>query len=153
MDCNLQGSTVHGISQARMLEWVAISFSMGSSRHKDWTWVSWLGRWILYHQGGPGYIYVHVCVCVCIRHSVMLKSLQPHGLQLVRLLCPWNSPGKNTEVCCHSLLKRIFPTQVLNSGLPHCGQILYYLRHWGSPGIRVDAAKYICICHMWRFFA
>ena len=62
MDCNLPDSTVHEISQARILEWVAISFSRGSSRHKDWTRVSWLGRWILYHQGGSGYI----CVCVCV---------------------------------------------------------------------------------------
>ena len=30
MDCNLQGSSVHGIFQARVLEWVAISFSRGS---------------------------------------------------------------------------------------------------------------------------
>ena len=31
MDCSLPGSSVHGISQARLLEWVAISFSRGSS--------------------------------------------------------------------------------------------------------------------------
>ena len=35
MDCTLQGSSVHGISQARVLEWVAISFSRGSSRPRD----------------------------------------------------------------------------------------------------------------------
>ena len=29
------------------------------------------------------------------------QTLQPHGLQTTRLLCPWNSPGKNTEVSCH----------------------------------------------------
>ena len=40
MDCNLPGSSVHGIFQARVLEWVAISFSRGSSRPRDWTWVS-----------------------------------------------------------------------------------------------------------------
>ena len=32
MDCNLPGSSVLGVSQAKMLEWVAISFSRGSSR-------------------------------------------------------------------------------------------------------------------------
>ena len=40
MDYILPGSSVHGIFQARVLEWVAISFSRGSSRHRDWTRVS-----------------------------------------------------------------------------------------------------------------
>ena len=39
-DCNLRGSSVHGIFQARVLEWVAISFSRGSSQPRDWTQVS-----------------------------------------------------------------------------------------------------------------
>ena len=33
--------------------------------------------------------------CVCVTHSVMSNSLQPRGLWPTRLLCPWNSPGKN----------------------------------------------------------
>jgi len=37
-----------------------------------------------------------------------------------RLLCPWDSPGKNTGVGCHLLLQRIFPTQALNPGLLLC---------------------------------
>ena len=36
--------------------------------------------------------------------SVVSDSLRPHGLYPTRLLCPWNSPGKNTGVGCHSLL-------------------------------------------------
>ena len=40
MDCSPQGSSVPGILQARILEWVAISFSRGSSRSRDRTWVS-----------------------------------------------------------------------------------------------------------------
>ena len=39
-DCSLPGSSIHGILQARILEWVAISFSRGSSRPRDWTRVS-----------------------------------------------------------------------------------------------------------------
>ena len=52
VDCSLPGSSVHGISQARILEWVAVSFSRGSSQPRDWTYVSWvlyIPRWILYH--------------------------------------------------------------------------------------------------------
>ena len=41
MDCSLPGSSVHGILQVRILEWVAIAFSKGPSRSRDWNWVSW----------------------------------------------------------------------------------------------------------------
>ena len=40
---------------------------------------------------------------------------------------------KNTGVVCHFLLQGIFPTQGLNSGLPHCRQTLTHLSHQGSP--------------------
>ena len=40
MSCSLPGSSVHEISQARRLEWVAVSFSKGSSQPRDWTQVS-----------------------------------------------------------------------------------------------------------------
>ena len=40
----------------------------------------------------------------------------PHGLWPARLLCPWDSPGKNTGVHCHALLQGIFPTQGSNLG-------------------------------------
>ena len=40
MDCSLPGSSLHGILQARVLEWVAIAFSRGSSQPRDRTWVS-----------------------------------------------------------------------------------------------------------------
>ena len=48
------------------------------------------------------------------------------------LLCPWDFPGKSTGVGCHFLLQRIFPTQGLNPGLPHCRQTLYHLSHQGT---------------------
>ena len=56
MDCNLPGSSVHGISQARMLEWIAISFSRESFWLRDWTCVSCMGRQFLYelsYKGSP----------------------------------------------------------------------------------------------------
>ena len=42
MGCSHPGSSVHGILQARILEWVAISFSRGSFQPRDWTQVSWI---------------------------------------------------------------------------------------------------------------
>ena len=52
MGCSLLGSSVHGIFQARILEWVAISYSRGSSQARDRTCVSFIfciGMQILYH--------------------------------------------------------------------------------------------------------
>ena len=44
------------------------------------------------------------------------EALRPHELQPIRLLCPWDSPRKNTGVGCHALLQGIFLTQGLK---PH----------------------------------
>ena len=52
VDCSPPGSSVHGISQARILGWVAISCSRGSSGSRDWTFISCFSctdRWIPYH--------------------------------------------------------------------------------------------------------
>ena len=60
MDCSPPGSTVHGIFQARILEWVAISFSRVSSWPRDWTQVSCIVRRRFYrlsHQGS-GHIII-----------------------------------------------------------------------------------------------
>ena len=49
MDCSSSGISVRGILQARILEWVARSFSMESSQLRDWTCISGIGKQILYH--------------------------------------------------------------------------------------------------------
>ena len=49
MDCSPPGSSVHGISQARILEQIAISYSGGSPQPRARTHISCISRWILYH--------------------------------------------------------------------------------------------------------
>ena len=49
MDYSPSGSSVHRIFQTRILEWVVISFSQGSSQTRDQTHISCFGRWIFYH--------------------------------------------------------------------------------------------------------
>ena len=54
MDCSWRGSFAHGILQTRILEWVAILFSRGSSQPRDWTQIFCISRQILSslsHQG------------------------------------------------------------------------------------------------------
>ena len=61
MDCSPPGSSVHEISQTRLLEWVAISFSRGSSQPRDQTHVTCIGRWtlLLNHQGSSSMQIIH----------------------------------------------------------------------------------------------
>ena len=75
MDCSLLGSSVHGIFQARVLEWGAIAFSernAAAAAAKS-------------HQSCP--------------------TLRPHRWQPTGLPRPWDSPSKNTGVGCHFLLQ------------------------------------------------
>ena len=82
--------------------------------------------------------------------SVVSDSLWPHGLQPIRILCPWDSPGKNTGVGCRSLLQGIFPSQGLNPCLLHCGHILYPLSHRGSPKLkRMEKKEKVLLLYCW----
>ena len=73
------------------------------------------------HISAPGYHPSYtVCVLSCF---VVSNSVRPYGPQPTRLLCPWDSPDKNTGVSCCSLLQGIFPIQESNPYLLH-------LLHW-----------------------
>ena len=68
MDCSLTGSCIQRILQARILEWVAMPSSRGSSRSGI---ISYIDRWVLYHKNhlrSP----LRVCVCVCCVHMCVL---------------------------------------------------------------------------------
>ena len=74
----------------------------------------------------------------------MSDSLQPHGLQFARLLCPWDFSGKNTGVGCHFLPQGIFLTQVLKLCLLlllHWQTDSLPLRHLGSCYILYNISK------------
>ena len=111
-DCSPSGSSVHGILQARILEWVAISFSRGSSWPRDWTFISCIERQILYCLNHKGSLCLLVQSCPTFHNP--MDWLQP-----TRLLCPWYFPGQNTELGCHFLLQGIFLNQGSNLHLLH----------------------------------
>ena len=89
-----------------------------------------------------------------VKSQVLSNSLRPHRLKPTRLLCSWDSPGKNTGVGCHFLLQGIFPIQGSNLGLPHSRQTLYCLSHQGSPKKakhhRIDAFELWCCRRLLR---
>ena len=96
---SLPGSSVHEISQARIVGWVAIFYSRRSSRSKDRTQVSCIDRWIPYHWA-TNYLAAAAAVS-----SVVSDSVRPHRWRPTRLPRPWDSPGKNTGLGCHFLLQ------------------------------------------------
>ena len=59
------------------------------------------------------------CALIC---SVLSESLRLHGEQSVRLLCPWDSPGKSAAVGCQALLQGVFQTQGWS---PHLQRLLH----------------------------
>ena len=69
-------------------------------------------------------LVAHSCLSLCDPMECSLPGSSIHG----------DSPGKTTGVgCC--VLRTVFQTQGSNPGLPHCRQVLYHLRHQGSPRI------------------
>ena len=88
-DYSPPGFSLHGILQARILEWVAIFFSRGYSRPRNWTQVSCIaGRFLTIWATGES--------------QVMSDSLWPHGLQRTRPPCPslsqWCHPTISSSV-------------------------------------------------------
>ena len=77
----------------------------------------------------------------CESESCSMDSWRPCGLH-----SPWKSPGQNTRVGSLSLLHRVFPTQRLNPGFPHCRWILYQLSHQGSL---MSPSYLLSVRHSW----
>ena len=92
MDCSLPGFSVHGILQARILEWVTISFSRGSSRPRDRTWVSriWGRSFNLWATGKPfnNLRYANDTTLMAESKeelkSLLMKVKEESGLQLIQ---------------------------------------------------------------------
>ena len=96
-------------NEGRIISSISSAGKTRQSHTKEWNWIT-----NLYH--------------VCVSRLIVSDSLQTHGLWPSRLLCPWNSPGKNTGVHCHFLLQGVF----LNLGLLPCREMLYYLSYQRS---------------------
>ena len=80
MDCRLSGSSVHGIFQARVLEWIAISFSRGSYRPHNQTQVSCIaGRhftvWATRSCINSFIKYLYVCICSWMHTLIQFSSV------------------------------------------------------------------------------
>ena len=79
MDCSLPGSSIHRILQARILEWVALSFSRRSSPPRDRTCIFCIGRLILYQLVTWEALQYCSRLIILIAAAASAKSLQPCG--------------------------------------------------------------------------
>ena len=133
MDCSLPGSSAHGIFQARVLEWVAMPSSRGSSLPRDRT-PCLLCLLNLLQQAGslplapprkPLYIVV-----VVVQSLSSVQLLRPHGLQHARHPCPSSSPGACSNSCplslwCHpKISSSVIPFSSRLQSFPASGSFL-----------------------------
>ena len=106
MDCSSPGSFVHRILQARILEWVTMPTSRGSSQSRDPTHIFCgsciAGRFFTAEPLGKTQIILTAAAAKSLQSCL---TVRPHRWQPTRLHCPWDSPGKNTGVGCHFLLQ------------------------------------------------
>ena len=112
LDCSPQGSSVHGILQARILEWVAISFSRGSSGTQGLKLGLLNCRQIPYH-------------------------LSHQGSPFVSLACVNNNPGQR-QLLLHELIwrRKCLPTPVFLPGESHGQRNLLGYSPWGHKRVR-----------------
>ena len=118
-----QASLSMGSLQARTLEWVSMPSSRGSSQPRDQTQVSHIaGEFFTPWVTREAHFICSSVYMLTPRTCMHAKSLQScltlcdlMDCKPTRLLCPWDSPGKNTRVGCYALLQEILPTQESNS--------------------------------------
>ena len=157
MDCSLPGSSVHGIFRARILEWVAISFSRRSSPPRDQTRVSRIVDRHVYrlsHQGSiakelesissityngeeSGKEYTYTCMCaqslqLCLTFCNTMDC-SPPGSSVYGIL-----QSRNLEWVAMPSSRGPPNPGILYPHLLHCRLILYPLSHLGS--------LYMCVC-------
>ena len=93
---------------------------------------------------------VGVFLSMCLATANLLQScptVQPYGLHPARLLCPWDSPGKNTGVGCHALLHGIFPTRESNPGLSRLPELA---ARFLTTSANWEALPYASLFLLWR---
>ena len=120
MDCSQRGSRVHGVSQVRILGWVAFSITRASSQPSDWTQVSCVGRWVLFpwttreaHRqivftglGFTAHCYLEpfsfLQSSLCIRnYELVFAYSETRGLKFILGVCVWLHPNHSPSwVCC-----------------------------------------------------
>ena len=145
MDCSPLGSSVHGIFQTRILEWVAISYSKGSSWPKDQTHVSWVsclaGRFFTTVPPAVVQSLSRVWLFATPWAAARQASLSFIISQsLLKLMFIESVMPSNHLILCHPLLllPSIFPSiRVFSNDSALSHQVATVSHHLGSPNIYI----------------
>ena len=118
MDCSLPDSSVHRILQARILEWVAMSFFRGSSWFRDWTCVSYV--YVVVVVQSPSCVWLTATLWTAARQVTLSFTT---SLSLLKVMSIESVMPSNHFILCHPLLlfPSIFPTlRVFSSESAFC---------------------------------
>ena len=135
MDCSPPVSSIHGILWAKILEWIAIPFSRGSSWPRDWTWVSCIaGRfftiWAIEESPLVTKLYPTLCDLMACQAplSIGFPKLEYWSVLPVSSV-HWISQARILKWVAISFSRGSSLTQRLKLHLLHCRWILY---HWAT---------------------
>ena len=81
------------------------------------------------------YPYAYPCLCLCLVAQLCPTLCDPMDCSPTGSSVHGDSPVKNAGVGCHAFFQGIFPTEILNPGLPRCTWFLYHFSHQGSPRV------------------
>ena len=130
MDCSLPGSAVHGILQARILEWAAISFSRESYQPRNQTQVSHTAGRFFTNWAMREARSVCVCVCVCTHKG------SPNCVCVCECVCVCTQGKPQLYVCIHRVKNSSYNTVSINSlcstciaSFWSCNNVQVYLTH------------------------
>ena len=145
MDNSLSGSSVHGILQTRILEWIALPFSRGSSQPRNRTWDSCIvGRFFTIWATRKAPI-MYIC-SVQFSCSVVSDSFRPHELQHARPPCPSPTPrvhsnSRLSSQWCHpAISSSVIPFSSCPQSLPASESFpMSQLFTWGGQSTGVSA--------------
>ena len=145
--CSLPGSSVSGILQARILEWVAIAFPRGPSRLRDWTQVSCIaGRFFTVWATRKAPQISHQFSSVQFSRSFVSDSLWPHESQHARPPCPSPTPGvhpnphPSSRWCHPAISSSVIPFSSCPQSLPASESFpMSQLFAWGGQSTGVSA--------------
>ena len=148
MNCSPPGSSVHGIPQARILKWVAISFYKGSSQPRDGIHISCIGnsiQWILYPWATKGacfFFYLIVLVShlsiwnhnlFCLQiitgirnmNYVFFKDSILTAIIMIGTISPYGVASSPDSICT---LNYVSSLNIFHYSL-EIGRIIFYLKH------------------------
>ena len=150
MDYSLPGSSVHGILQARMLEWVAISLSRGSSWPGDWTHISCLAAGFFTTEPSGNLtppLSTHNCFPAPNSPLSWLSHLSPLLLKNFRWV-----PIKTVKLTFHSLIS---PTRIRALTVSLLFDLFKGLLLWetrcGTFSCKEPDSKYFRLWQQWNF--